>query len=131
MRHEHIQLFRRQIEVVLPNVTVFQVIVSIDDVIIRLNRKSAVEPAGKSPHRKKHRIFLPGRKRTIVNAVRQQLRSLARGVYAHQRMTEQRRRIIHIGIRKQKRHARRTQIPAKFLIFFAFRKFCFRQPLCF
>ena len=130
MRHKKIQLFRRKIKIIFPNVAIFDVIIGVDNVIIRLYRKTAVITAGQSPHRKQYAVFPSFGKSAVIRPVRQKLRPLARRINTQQRMTEQRRRIAHISVGKQQRHPRRPQVVIKFFKFCTFGKGLIRHS-CF
>ena len=121
MGHEHFLLPRRQIKLQFPNIAVFNIVICIDDIIIRLQRKTAVITARQSVNRKQHTAFVSG-KRPVIHAVRQQLRPFARRINTNKRMPEQRRRVIHISIGKQQRYPGRSNIGQKLAIFPAFGK---------
>lgn len=121
MRHQHFQFGRRKIQLHFPNVPVLDVVVHVDDVIIRLDRPAAVITAGKPLDGIQQSAFRPFRKSAVTDAVGQKLSAFARRVNSEQRMAEQGRRIVHVSIGKQKRGAGRAQIflkPVKLFTFY-------------
>lgn len=117
MRDQTVNLFRRQVQPVFPNIPVFHVVVKIDGIVIGINRKNTVVTAENAFEHKGQAAVRTGN-RAVIQRMRKQ-RRIAFAVQAQQSMPEKRSRITHIGAGKNQSGAFGVNSGFKILIIFA------------
>ena len=115
MRRKQFQFIIRKPQFILPDIAILNIVVQIDNIIIRLDAERSVITAPQAFKCIQNTGFIAGI-RTEIRPMRQQLRPFALRVNPKQRMPEQGRRIAHICIRKQHGNRFRLNIRQKFLI---------------